>query len=90
MALKFSIVIPTYNEAGGIERLLRALNGIFVQHSLDGEVIVSKSYPSSYRVPDDLHGGEMSMVNQTIDLMEKENVDPPSLARIREQAGKLK
>ena len=40
MALKFSIVIPTYNEAGGIERLLRALNDIFVQHSLDGEVIV--------------------------------------------------
>ncbi|HET9097009.1 MAG TPA: polyprenol monophosphomannose synthase [Candidatus Baltobacteraceae bacterium] len=40
MALKFSIVIPTYNEAGGIERLLRALNDVFVQNSLDGEVIV--------------------------------------------------
>ena len=40
MGLKFSIVIPTYNEAGGIERLLRALNEIFVQHSLDGELVV--------------------------------------------------
>lgn len=40
MALKFSIVIPTYNEAGGIERLLRALDGIFKENSLDGEVIV--------------------------------------------------
>ena len=40
MGLKFSIVIPTYNEAGGIERLLRALNETFVAHSLDGEVIV--------------------------------------------------
>lgn len=40
MALKFSIVIPTYNEAGGIERLLRELNDVFVQHALDGEVIV--------------------------------------------------
>src|SRR6185437_688473 len=40
MALKFSIVIPTYNEAGGIERLVRALNDVFVQHSLDGELIV--------------------------------------------------
>lgn len=40
MALKFSIVIPTYNEAGGIERLLRALDDVFKQHSLDGEVIV--------------------------------------------------
>lgn len=40
MGLKFSIVIPTYNEAGGIERLLRALNEVFVQHSFDGEVVV--------------------------------------------------
>jgi len=40
MGLKFSIVIPTYNEAGGIERLVRALNEVFVQHSFDGEVIV--------------------------------------------------
>lgn len=40
MGLKFSIVIPTYNEAGGIERLLRELNQLFVQNSLDGEVIV--------------------------------------------------
>jgi len=40
MGLKFSIVIPTYNEAGGIERLLRALNDVFVRHFLDGEVVV--------------------------------------------------
>ncbi len=40
MGLKFSIVIPTYNEAGGIERLLRALSGVFAAHSLDGEAIV--------------------------------------------------
>lgn len=36
----FSIVIPTYNEAGGIERLLRSLNDVFVKHGLDGEIIV--------------------------------------------------
>jgi hypothetical protein len=41
-------------------------------------------------VPDDLHGGEMSMVNETIDLMEKENVDPASLANIRGQANRLR
>ncbi len=40
MALPFSIVIPTYNEAGGIETLLRALDGIFKDYSLDGEIIV--------------------------------------------------
>jgi hypothetical protein len=57
---------------------------------LSGEVIVSKNYASPYRVPDDLHGGEMSMVNQTIDLMEKENADPASLTSMRERASRLK
>ncbi|MBV8638576.1 MAG: polyprenol monophosphomannose synthase [Candidatus Eremiobacteraeota bacterium] len=36
----FSIVIPTYNEAGGIERLLRALDKVFKANNLDGELIV--------------------------------------------------
>lgn len=40
MAYPFSIVIPTYNEAGGIEKLLRALDGVFKTHGLDGEIIV--------------------------------------------------
>lgn len=40
MTLPFSIVIPTYNEAGGIERLLRALCAVFSANSLDGEIIV--------------------------------------------------
>lgn len=39
-SLKFSIVIPTYNEAGGIERLIRALDGVFKENSLDGEIII--------------------------------------------------
>jgi dolichol-phosphate mannosyltransferase len=40
MAYPFTIVIPTYNEAGGIERLLRALDAAFKEHGLDGEIIV--------------------------------------------------
>jgi dolichol-phosphate mannosyltransferase len=40
MALPFSIVIPTYNEAGGIEKMLRALDGVFKANHLDGEIIV--------------------------------------------------
>jgi dolichol-phosphate mannosyltransferase len=36
----FSIVVPTYNEAGGIERLLRALSSVFQANGLDGEIIV--------------------------------------------------
>ena len=38
--MKFSIVVPTYNEAGGIERLVTTLDGIFKQHGLDGEIVV--------------------------------------------------
>ncbi len=39
-ALKFSIVVPTYNEAGGIERLIVSLNDLFITHKLDGEIVV--------------------------------------------------
>jgi dolichol-phosphate mannosyltransferase len=39
-ALKFSIVVPTYNEAGGIERLIVSLSEVFTAHRLDGEIIV--------------------------------------------------
>ncbi len=39
-SLKFSIVIPTYNEAGGIERLIRELDAVFKANALDGEIIV--------------------------------------------------
>jgi dolichol-phosphate mannosyltransferase len=38
--LKFSIVVPTYNEAEGIERLILALNEVFEQNGLDGEIVV--------------------------------------------------
>lgn len=40
MSLKFSLVVPTYNEAAGIERLVRALDGVFTSNGLDGEIIV--------------------------------------------------
>jgi len=38
--LRFSIVIPTYNEAGGIERLIEAVDAVFKQNALEGEIIV--------------------------------------------------
>lgn len=43
---------------------------------LCGHVIARKNYPSSFAEPDQLDAGQMSMVNQTIDLMEKENFSP--------------
>lgn len=38
--MKFSIVVPTYNEAGGIERLIEALDAVFKANGLDGEIVV--------------------------------------------------
>ncbi|HEV3156397.1 MAG TPA: polyprenol monophosphomannose synthase [Candidatus Baltobacteraceae bacterium] len=38
--MKFSIVVPTYNEAAGIERLVAALDEVFRGAGLDGEIIV--------------------------------------------------
>jgi len=37
---KFSIVVPTYNEAGGIERLITTLTELFKTNALDGEIVV--------------------------------------------------
>ena len=38
--LTFSIVVPTYNEAGGIEQLVTMLRDVFQADALDGEIIV--------------------------------------------------
>jgi len=38
--LRFSIVVPTYNEAGGIERLIEAVDAVFRKNGLDGEIVV--------------------------------------------------
>jgi dolichol-phosphate mannosyltransferase len=38
--VKFSIVVPTYNEAGGIEKLIVELDRVFKNADLDGEIIV--------------------------------------------------
>jgi dolichol-phosphate mannosyltransferase len=38
--MKFSFVVPTYNEAAGIESLVSSVCGIFRDRGLDGELIV--------------------------------------------------
>jgi dolichol-phosphate mannosyltransferase len=35
-----SVVIPTYNEAGGIEHLISALTDVFAQANVNGEIVV--------------------------------------------------
>lgn len=54
--LKFSLVVPTYNEAGGIERLIVALDEVFRKNGLDGEIIVvdDNSPDGTGRIVDEL------------------------------------
>jgi len=47
---------------------------------LYGHVRAAKAYRSNFTDPDDLAAGEMSMINKSIDLMEKETFDPSELA----------
>jgi hypothetical protein len=46
---------------------------------LFGDVTVQKNYPSAFPEPDRLGAGEMSLINITIDLMEKEKLDAASV-----------
>jgi dolichol-phosphate mannosyltransferase len=38
--VKFSIVVPTYKEAAGIEKLIASLDEVFRANALDGEIVV--------------------------------------------------
>jgi hypothetical protein len=46
---------------------------------LVGQVVATKAYSSRQNEPDTLAGGEEVMVNETIDLQEKETADVPAL-----------
>jgi len=46
---------------------------------IEGNVIVHKAYESTFNRPDTLTGGQMQMINRTIDLMEKEVFDAAAL-----------
>ena len=46
---------------------------------LTGHVEATKAYPSRQNEPDTLAAGEEVMVNETIDLQEKETADVPAL-----------
>jgi len=57
---------------------------------LTGDVVVTKNYTSSYITPDHLTAGEMSMVNKTIDLMEKEHLDAREEIRLHALVAKAR
>ena len=39
-AFDVSVVIPTYNEAGGIEKLISTLTGVFAKAGIRGEIVI--------------------------------------------------
>jgi hypothetical protein len=49
--------------------------------TLKGTVIISKAYSSPFPDPDTLHENNLYMVNKSIDLSEKEDLDDDKLAR---------
>jgi dolichol-phosphate mannosyltransferase len=57
--MKFSIVVPTYNEAAGIEKLITTLTDLFRSEGLDGEIIVvdDNSPDGTGAIVDRLQGG---------------------------------
>jgi hypothetical protein len=52
---------------------------------LYGDVTANKNYPSNYSEPDHLGAGEMSMVNRTIDLMEKEKLNLDEIRALKDK-----
>jgi hypothetical protein len=56
---------------------------------LQGQVVAAKNYASSFTVPDELGPGEMSMVNESIDLQEKERLNGRELAALRQAVAAL-
>lgn len=73
-------------EGGSAVRVLVSAEKIGEQvEVLYGRVRAAKAYPSHFSDPDDLQAGEMSMINRSIDLMEKEKFDPTELAGWRQE-----
>lgn len=38
--ISLAIVIPTYNEAGNIEKIIRSLHDVFIEHGIDGWIVI--------------------------------------------------
>jgi len=57
--------------------------------SLTGEIKIAKNYASPFPEPDTLHENNLYMVNRSIDLSEKENLDDDKLAKWWERVDKV-
>lgn len=83
LVLRSRLMILTVPGVARVHVVARAREGGEQVEVLEGTVTVAKNYASMYSTPDELGAGEMSMVNQSIDLQEKEKMNEKDLAALR-------
>jgi hypothetical protein len=83
LMLRSRLMVLTVSGPARIHVVARAAEAGEQVEVLEGFVSAAKNYMSSYATPDELGTGEMSMVNQSIDLQEKERMNAKELAALR-------
>jgi hypothetical protein len=83
LVLRSRLMVLTVPGAARIHVVARAREAGEQVEVLEGTITAVKNYPSTYSTPDELVAGEMSMVNQSIDLQEKEKMNEKEFAALR-------
>jgi hypothetical protein len=83
LVLRSRLMVLTAPGAARIHVVARAREAGEQVEVLEGTVTAVKNYPSTYSTPDELGPGEMSMVNKSIDLQEKEKMNEKEFAALR-------
>jgi hypothetical protein len=83
LVLRSRLLVLTVPGAARIHVVARAREGGEQVEVLEGAVTAAKNYSSAHSTPDELAAGEMSMVNRSIDLQEKEKMNEKEWAALR-------
>jgi ferric-dicitrate binding protein FerR (iron transport regulator) len=83
LELRSRLMVLTVAGAARIHVVARAREDGEQVEVLEGTVTAAKNYSSTASMPDELAAGEMSMVNRSIDLQEKEKMNEKELAALR-------
>jgi ferric-dicitrate binding protein FerR (iron transport regulator) len=83
LVLRSRLMVLTVPGAARIHVVARARESGEQVEVLEGTVTAAKNYSSAHSTPDDLAAGEMSMVNRSIDLQEKEKMNEKEWAAAR-------
>ena len=83
LVLRSRLMALTVPRSARIHVGARAREGGEQVEVLEGTVTAAKNYSSTHSTPDELAAGEMLLVNQSIDLQEKETMNARELAALR-------